>query len=141
VVSGGDVHDLVGEHRGELVLGVRDGEEAARYEHVSVGECEGVRLALVHDLERPRDSAAPRRVLRDPPSHCADVLREPRVLDDAHLGDDALGALAPELRLPLVADQDDLRLPRHGIHGTAEQREDRAEECRDPLPRSHRARG
>ncbi len=110
--------DLVAQHARQLRLRVEGGEDAASHEDESAGQREGVHHDVVNDLEAPGQARLLRpggQILADP----AHVLLQLRIVIQAHVGFDLLGALAPHLDLLALADENQLPLARRRVDRTA----------------------
>ena len=115
-VAGGHVDDLMTQDTGQLVLGIRQGQQPARDVDVPVGKGKGVRLRLVDDLKGVGDVLSG-GLFGDPTPHRLHVGQERRIGDEPHARFDLAGLLGAQLALLLCRDHRHLRPTAHGIDG------------------------
>jgi hypothetical protein len=95
-----DVRHLVRDHAGQLVLAVRQRQQAAGDVDPAAGDGEGIGVCLVGHVPLPVDVSAARR-LRQAPADRSDILDGLRIAHEPDGALDLLGLLAADLPLLL----------------------------------------
>ena len=105
----GHVRNLVAENVGELVLGIRESQEAPRHVDEAARQGERVGCVLIDDLE-DGVKVPPRCVSQQPLPQGRDVRVQARVVHQPHLQGDLFGLVSADLSIERLGREQNLPL-------------------------------